>query len=274
MQALHGKDSDGLRTLYFVPKKQSKFEYNLAKTFLRYVGADAAKVWKKDETVIVSRMMKWLCEDPEVIQLIHHEVCMYQHYCTLMEGRRCLGQLRLVFFSQMQQILNQDPVYYALVAATSAEPWQISFPYYMKATLLGDDIFLPHINVNLTTYIECGRGTRRIQTSYTLNQETEKNYIIVIPGFHNTLAGWWQDVLDRDNTMRNVAKHIGNYLKTHNNFTASDKQKSGDFIPAVYGHGSGDIRIACPKIIHKSTANKDRKADSYTSVVNPWVLGI
>ena len=272
VQALRGKDSDGLGTLRFVPKKQPKFAYNPEEIFLRYAGADAAKVWKKDGTVIVPGVMKWLFEDPEVIELMHHEVHMYYHHRTMMEGRKSLGWLRSAFFSQIQQIARQDPVYYALVAATSGEPWQISFPYYMKATLPGDGIFFHHLDLNLTRYIECGRGARRIQTSCTLNQETETNCTMVVPGFHNKLASWWQDVLDQDNTVRDVAKHSGNCLKTHDIFTAADKKKYGDFVPAVCG--PGDIRISRPEIIHGSTANKDGKADSHRLVVNPWFLGI
>ena len=56
--------------------------------FLRYAGADAAKVWKKDGTVIVPSVMKWLFEDPEVKELMHHEVHIYYHHRTMMKGRK------------------------------------------------------------------------------------------------------------------------------------------------------------------------------------------
>ena len=58
----------------------------------------------------------------------------------MVDGKRSLGWLRSAYYTQIQQIAIQDPVYYALVAAKSQEMWQISYPYYMKATLPGDGI--------------------------------------------------------------------------------------------------------------------------------------
>ena len=80
----------------------------------------------------------------------------------MVNGQRSLGWLRSAYFSQIQQIIRQDPGYYALVAVTSGNLWQISFPYYLKATLPGDGIAFQYINLNMKKYLECGRGERRM----------------------------------------------------------------------------------------------------------------
>ena len=105
----------------------------------------------------------------------------------MIRGRKNFGWLRLAYYTQVQQIARQDPFYYALLAATSEEIWQISYQYYMKATLPVDGIAFQHIDLNVKRYIECGWGERRIQSSFTLNQETDINCTSVIPGFHKNI---------------------------------------------------------------------------------------
>ena len=91
---------------------------------------------------------------------------------------------------------------------------------------------------------------------------------MVVPGFHRHIGAWWQEVLERDNTRWDPANHSGNCLKTNDVFKAEDKEKYGDFVPAVCG--PEDIRISRAEIIHGSAADKDGKAgDERRWVVNP-----
>ena len=53
----------------------------------------------------------------------------------MIRGHKNFDSLRSAYDTEVQQIARQDPVYYALLAATSEEMWQISYLYYMKATL-------------------------------------------------------------------------------------------------------------------------------------------
>ena len=46
---------------------------------------------------------------------------------------------------------------------------------------------IQHVNLNVNWYIACGRGERRIQSSFTLNKETDINCTLVIPGFHKQI---------------------------------------------------------------------------------------
>ena len=217
-------------------------------------------------------MMNWLLEDPEIRELIEHEVRMFMHHRKMIGGRKNFCWLRSAYYTQIQQIACQDPVYYALLAATSEEMWQISYPYYMKATLPGDGIAFQHIDLKVKRYIECGRGERRIQLSFSLNQETDINCTLVIPGFHKRIRNWWNEAIVHESTAKTMEEHITNCLKTRTVYLLSDKKKYGDFVPAVCG--PGDIRLSRAEIIHSSNSNKAGGAETERWVVNPWFVAI
>jgi hypothetical protein len=147
----------------------------------------------------------------------------------------------------------------------------------MKAVLPGDGIYFQHLDLNMKRYVECGRGKNRIQTSLTLNQETEENCTMVIPGFHKRILEWWGGVVAKGEDemagkFRRAVDHDGNTLKTDEIYTPADAKKYGKLVPAVCG--PGDIRISRPEILHGSTANKDGVAESRRWVVNPWFVGV
>ena len=143
----------------------------------------------------------------------------------------------------------------------------------MKATLPQDGIAFQHLDLNLTKYLECGRGAKRVQTSCTLTQETENNCTLVVPGFHKVIKDWWNDVIDRGSNVRSIEGHSSNCLKTNDIFNAEDKKKYGDFVPVICG--PGDIRISRSEILHGSASDKNGKASTTRRwVVNPWFVAI
>ena len=143
---------DKLGSLRFIPTPHEKPAFDPAVVMRRYVDVETIKAWDKDGTTIVRGVMNWLLEDPEIRKLIEHEVRMYMHHRKMIGGRKNFAWLRSAYHTQIQQIARQDPVYYALLAATSKEMWQISYPYYMKATLMGDGIAFQHIDLNVKRY--------------------------------------------------------------------------------------------------------------------------
>ena len=141
--------------------------------------------------------MSWLFQDPEVTKLISHEFNMYLHHRRKVNEKNNLGWLRSFYHSQIQQIARQDPAYYALVATTSRNWWQVSYLYYMKAVLPGNYTAFQYLDLNLKPYIECDRGANRIQTSLTLTQEVPENCTFMVPGFHKSIKEWWGEVIER-----------------------------------------------------------------------------
>ena len=138
----------------------------------------------KNSTTIVKNTYDWLFIDPKLVELVKHEFHMYHHHHRKMNNQGSLGWLRSTYYTQIQQIARQDYGYYALLAASSYNWWQIPFPYYLKATLPGDGVRFQHVDLNLPKYIECGRGVNRIQSSLTLTQEIAENCTSVVTGFH------------------------------------------------------------------------------------------
>ena len=250
-----------LGTLRFQPTETPSIILDNKVMLERFMRSDAAQEWEEHGTTVVRGAMKWLFTDPEVTELINHEIHMYMHHTRMVNRQNSLGWLRSAYFSQIQQIARQDPGYYALLAITSGNLWQISFPYYLKATLPGDGIAFQHIDLNVKRFVECGRGSSQIQTSLTLTQEDEEYCTFVVPSFHRKLRQWWTDVLIREDSEvinRAASDHNGNCLTTNDLYWVEDKEKYGNFVPAVCG--PADIRVTRPEIIHGSTSGTDGKS--------------
>jgi hypothetical protein len=56
--------------------------------------------------------------------------------------------------------MRQDLVYYThYTALRQDEAWRlVSYSYYAKYALLGDNIFFRHIDINIPRFLESGRG--------------------------------------------------------------------------------------------------------------------
>ena len=273
-------EEDDLGVFKFAHKNPPKFDFDAEAIVNRFAGRGVWEEWSRDGTTVARGAMSWLFEDSKVIQMIDEEVKMYLYHRRKVNGQPNLGWLRSAYFSQIQQLVRQDPVYYALVAATNPERnWrQISFPYYMKAVLPGDYIFFQHLDINVKRYLECGRGKNRIQTSLTLTQENEEECTYVVPGFHSKIAKWWRDLNTRHEGShtpagQKIQDHNGNCLKTSDIYTAQDQKKYGAPVPVVCS--PGDIRISRPEILHGSGSSKmNGVAKTKRIVVNPWFVGI
>lgn len=276
-------EADKLGVFRFPHVHDTSFEVNQEMIFKRFAGRDASRLWEdwnNDGTIVVPSVMSWLVDNPSIYEMILEEVNMYLWHRRKVNGQPNLGWLRSAFFSQIQQIARQDPVYYALVVATNPQKnWrQISFPYYMKAVLPGDYIFFQHIDINVPKYIECARGANRIQTSLTLSEEHKDECTYVIPGFHKNIVSWWSDVTKRyegKNTLvaKKLQDHRSNCLKTSDCYSPADIKKYGKPVPALCG--PGDIRISRPEIMHGSGSKETNGiATQKRIVVNPWFVGI
>jgi len=279
-QSHRGLSEDNtLGSLKFQPIASPLWNYNQDQVLLRFAGREVLSEWKRDGTTVVRGAMAWLFEDEVLRELIKEEVLLYTYYRRLVNGRPNLGWLRSAYHTQIQQISQQDPVYYALMAATNPnKTWkQVSYLYYIKAVLPGDGIYFQHLDLNTKRYVECGRRKNRIQTSLTLNHERVKNCTKVIPGFHTRILEWWQDIVKKGEAeltgkFGSALDDNGNTLKTDDIYTSADAKKYGKFVPVVCG--PGDIRISRPEILHRSTSNKQGIVESNWRVVNPWFVSI
>ncbi|KFZ11081.1 hypothetical protein V501_04916 [Pseudogymnoascus sp. VKM F-4519 (FW-2642)] len=142
--------------------------------------------------------------------------------------------------------VRQDPVYYALVAAARPDrnTWLISYPYYVKYQVEGENTGFAHLDINVQKYVESSRGGNIVQGSLSLDDENEE-------GFEE----------------RGQSKS-GCTTNAQKNYMPEDEAKFGKLTPAPCQRGT--VRITLPTIIHGSTPH----AQEVRRTVFPWHSGI
>jgi hypothetical protein len=95
-----------------------------------------------------------------------------------------------MFYGIGQQFMRQNPVYYAYyITFRSDGAWRlVSYSYYVKYALLGDNIFFRHIDINIPRLFKSGRGEHMIQDFLFLDDEQEGNCTQILLGMHNYLG--------------------------------------------------------------------------------------
>ena len=95
-----------------------------------------------------------------------------------------------------QQIMRQDPAYYLLYVLLRPDHAHtlISYPYYAKYAVPGDRMEFYHIDLDVSWAVHEGRGINLIQGSLSLDTESEEGCTVVIPGLHQHLPEWLQQV--------------------------------------------------------------------------------
>jgi len=169
-----------------------------------------------------------------------------------------------MWHSLVQQVMRQDPVFYALnVAARPDLNWRlISFPYYTKYAMKGDATRFKHIDINIRELLKSGRGVNIVQTAISFDDEFEDGCTIVVPGFHRHIGEWWGKVEGRGKSRNGLVQSVEDlYLK-------EDEEIYGSFVPVVCKRG--DIRMTLASIIHGSTGGCVRRR----RVVHPWLVGV
>jgi hypothetical protein len=69
-----------------------------------------------------------------------------------------------MFHEISQQLMRQNPVYYTHYTAFRPDGvWRlVSYLYYAKYALLGNNTFFRHIDINIPRFFESGRGKHMI----------------------------------------------------------------------------------------------------------------
>ena len=142
--------------------------------------------FQHDGTINIDNFFDYLIS-PEVFSLIDEEFDMYKyHLRDQVDGQAYRGWMRHMFYSLIQQVVWQDPAYWAIMVAAQLDKNYrlISYPYYTKDTSKGDSTSFTHLDINVGKLVESGRGINIIQSSLSLDNENEDGYIILVPGFH------------------------------------------------------------------------------------------
>ena len=231
----------------------------------------AAKVWEKDGSVVLP-LFSWLSENWDgqhpngLMDMIRTEISMYDwHYRPRSRGPR-VGWAKNCWFSLIQQLIRQDPVYYMFYVFLRPDHcWRlISFPYYVKSTYPGEKTAFRHIDVNVPDLLNSGRCADVIQGSVALTNETRENCTTILLGMQRFLGEWWQDLKERGYAKDGLIHKVSPDM-----WTDADEAKFG----LEWKHQickTGDVRISKPQLPHGSTG----PATANRISVLPWFVGI
>src|SRR5256885_15304152 len=103
-----------------------------------------------------------------------------------------------MYYSLIQQLVRQDPAYYALMAAARPDRgWRlISYPYITKDTdSSGQATGFLHMHLDLEAFLADRDGGSRLTSSLSIDDEDELGCTVVVKGFHQHLAAWHERLL-------------------------------------------------------------------------------
>ncbi|KAI9775005.1 MAG: hypothetical protein M1839_001605 [Geoglossum umbratile] len=202
---------------------------------------------------------------PDLREMIDTEFAIYRHHHRTLPETPRLGKPRNMYYSSIQQLARQDPVWYALtVAARPDKLWRlISYPYITKDTDAGGEAtgFL-HMDLDLEAFLEDGRGGSRLTGSLSLDDEDREGCTVVVKGFHHYLTRWAQVPQQRG------WKGSGPTANCSSIYTAQDRAQWGE-VKGVPCPAWG-ISITLPQLIHGSTPKSIRRRRT----ILPWFMGI
>lgn len=239
---------DQLSLWRFQVRPQTVFVCDAEKFFESFAGVGSWNTWLRDGNIIIPDFFKYLFTN-DITRRIKSEYDAYRYHTQLdFHGKARNGWTRTMFYSLIQQLVRQDPGYYAIMAAARPDQnWRlISYPYYTKDTIIGESTGFKHLNLNVPALLESGRGANIIQTTLSLDDEDEDGCTILVPGFHRHIREWWARVEARGIAADGLTTNVSQ------KYTKEDQESFGSFVPVPCKRGG--VRISRPELIHGSTS--------------------
>ena len=250
-----------------------------ARLYKRCYGRDAGPAIRdlgqqldRDGSIVLPGLFEWLGEDFDgnhpggLRHLIMEEFNMYDWHYLARPSKPRIGWARNMWFSLVQQMVRQDPAYYAFyVRCRPDHAWKlVSFPYYAKRTYPGERTFFRHIDVNIMDFVRSGRGVNALQGSLALSDEDSGNCTELLLGMHREIATWHGRLIDRGYAKDGYVQRIDAEM-----WTKDDEAHFG------YGWAKqicrfGDVRLSLPGLPHGSTG----PATAQRVNILPWFVAI
>jgi len=262
-QEQEGRTKEGIYR--FVPEQPALFSFDAPEVFERFVGSGTWEKWLQDGNLIASNAFAYL---QPIRAKIDHEFSMYRHHLSRHHSDSRRGWLRNMYYSLLQQVLRQDPFWYAVNASARMDKqWRlVSFPYYTKDTDPGESLGFKHLDINIMRYIEgdVDQGAL-LSSSVALDDEHQDNCTTVVLGFHRSIREWADRLLERGDLQKTFSGHSTNCSQI---YRVQDQKDYGDHTPTpCLALG---LRITRPDIIHGSTQGSTRRRRSAFA----WFSGI
>lgn len=257
--------SDGLGTYRFAARDMSRpFQYDQA-ALREKIGGINMEDWVNDGSVNVDLFGWWW--DTGIIDLILSEYDMYHYHLREPNGNSNWGWLRNMYHSTGQQLMRQDPLYYALYAALRPDKhWRLaSYPYYAKYNKKGDWTHFRHIDINIPQALENGKGVHQIQGTLSLDDEDESRATIILAGTHiKQLGQLWAKICARNQQTDGYIHRFTNPM-----VTKEDMEEIGIKWKAVPCK-KGQVRVTSPTLPHGA----DGPATGTRRTMLPWFVGV
>jgi len=248
-----------------LPRPAVTFSFNASQVFERCLGPGMWARWLADGTLIAPNAFAYLSS---VQEQIDHEFDMYRHHLSLQYKDSRRGWLRNMYYSVIQQVLRQDPLWYAVTtSARFDKQWRlIAFPYYTKDTDPGESLAFKHLDINLMKYIdENADGSALLSSSIAFDDEDEDNCTTTVLGFHRFIRQWANRLLERGDIEKGFTGHSTNCNQI---YRSQDQRDFGNHTPTpcpAFG-----LRITRPDVIHGSTSGSIKRRRSAFA----WFSGV
>jgi hypothetical protein len=226
----------------------------------------------RDGSIIIPGLFGWLDDDFDgkhpggLRPMMMEEIKMYDWHYRARPGKPRIGWARNMWFSIVQQLVRQDPAYYAFYVFFRPDHlWKlVSFPYYAKSTYPGESTFFRHIDVNIADFVRTGRGENALQGSLALSDEDGQNCTELLLGMHRDIGKWHKRLVDRGYAKDGFVQRIQPDMWTEDDATHFGYTWSKQICQF------GDVRLSLPGLPHGSTG----PASSHRINILPWFVSV
>ena len=195
--------------------------------------------------------------------MIDQEFLVYRRHHRKPEGKPRMGWLCNMYYSLIQQLVRQDPAYYALTAAARPDRgWRlISYPYITKDTGNdGEATGFLHMDLNLEAYLRDGSGGNRLTSSVSIDDGDELGCTVVVKGFHHHVQAWHVRLLRRGRGGG------GPTMNCSQIYMAKDRAEWGEAVPVPCP--AWGVRLSLPQLIRGSSKASVRRRRT----ILPWYM--
>ena len=109
-------EADYLVVYHYPAVPIPEFHVNPKEIFDRLAGTNAWTIWEEEGTIILPNIFSYL-NLTDIVTSFNTEFDMYLHHYRPVLDCPQMGFLRNMFYSLTQQLIRQDPVWYALMVA-------------------------------------------------------------------------------------------------------------------------------------------------------------
>ena len=158
----------------------------------RFSSPRAPELWRDSGNLIIGGMFEHLNRE-DVKILIEQEFRMYRHHQMPSPDTTQEAWCRYMIHSLLQQLLRQDPLWYALIVATRPDhEWRlVTYPYVANPTQLGEADGFLHLDEEIEAYLQSGTGSSLVSSCLALEDEDGNACARIVPGLHDRLEQWY-----------------------------------------------------------------------------------